>query len=59
MERGILTAVFYLKLLISFFGTGLVSNHLYLWLELGTGQRKEKKREKNKFSNKPIVGQTL
>ena len=59
MERGILTAIFGLELCISFFGTGLVSNHLYLWLELGTGQRKGKKKEKNKFSNKPIVGQTL
>lgn len=43
----------------SFFGTGLVSILLYRLFELGTGQRKEEKREKNKFRIKPINGQTL
>ena len=36
----------------SFFGTGLVSIFLYRLFELGTGQRKEEKKEKNKISNK-------
>ena len=41
------------------FDTGLVSNLLYRCFEFGTGQRKEEKREKNKFRIKPINGQTL
>ena len=59
MGRGILAAVLGFRLIVSFLGTGLDSNRLYLWLEFGTGQRKEEKREKNKFRIKPINGQNL
>ena len=53
VERGISTVVFFgFRVSCSFFGTGLVSILLYRLFELGTDQRKEEKREKNKISNK-------
>ena len=52
VERGISAVISCFLASYPFFGTGLVSILLYRLFELGTGQRKEEKREKNKISNK-------
>ena len=59
VERGALSIILGFEHLISFLGTGLVSNLLYRCLEFGTGQRKEKGEKKSKFQTKPINGQNF